>query len=137
MSTQEGSLMEEEIFGPLLPVVEVESMQDALQRVCARPRPLALYYFGADRHEIEQVIRRAACGGLVINDVMTHFLQDDLPFGGVGESGSGSYHGREGFEHFSHAKSVFTQSKLIDIGGLIRPPFGKRIDRVMRMQLKR
>jgi coniferyl-aldehyde dehydrogenase len=137
MTKQEGSLMEEEIFGPLLPIVEVESMQDALQRVRARPRPLALYYFGTDGREIEQVTHEVACGGLVINDVMTHFLQDDLPFGGIGESGSGSYHGREGFEHFSHAKSVFTQSKFFDIGGLLRPPFGKRIDRVLKMQLKR
>ncbi len=137
MGKEGGSLMEEEIFGPLLPIVEVESMQEALSLVRARPRPLALYYFGTDPHEIEQVTRETACGGLVINDVMTHFLQDDLPFGGIGESGSGSYHGREGFERFSHAKAVFTQSKAVDLGGLLRPPFGKRIARLLKMQLKR
>ncbi len=137
MGKQGSALMDEEIFGPLLPIVEVDSLQDALLRVRARPRPLALYYFGTDRHEIERVTRETACGGLVINDVMTHFLQDDLPFGGIGESGSGSYHGREGFEHFSHAKAVFTQSNLIDLGGLLRPPFGKRIGRLLKMQLKR
>jgi len=137
MGRDGGSLMDEEIFGPLLPVVEVDSLQDALQRVRARPRPLALYYFGDDPQEIAQVTRETACGGLVINDVMTHFLQDDLPFGGIGDSGSGSYHGREGFEHFSHAKSVFTQSTFVDVGRLIRPPFGRRTGRVLKMQLRR
>jgi coniferyl-aldehyde dehydrogenase len=137
MKKETGSLMEEEIFGPLLPIIEVESTQDAIERVRARPRPLALYYFGDDGREIEQVTRDVACGGLVINDVMMHFVQDDLPFGGIGESGYGSYHGREGFEHFSHAKSIFTQSRLIDLGPLLRPPFGSRIARLLKMELKR
>jgi len=137
MGKEGGTLMDEEIFGPLLPLVEVESMRDALLRVRARPRPLALYYFGRDPDEIVQVTRETACGGLVINDVMMHFLQDDLPFGGIGDSGSGSYHGREGFEHFSHAKSVFTQSTFVDLGGLIRPPFGTRMGRLLKMQLRR
>jgi len=132
-----GSLMEEEIFGPILPVIGVDSMAEAMRYVASRPRPLALYYFGEHDGEITQVSQQLACGGLVINDLMTHFLQDDLPFGGVGESGSGSYHGREGFQHFSHAKSVFTQSKWFDVGRLIHPPFGKRTARLLKMQIKR
>lgn len=132
-----GSLMEEEIFGPLLPIVEVDSTEEAMQRIKTRPRPLAVYYFGNDLREIDWIKRETVCGGLVVNDVMMHFIQDDLPFGGVGESGSGSYHGREGFEHFSHAKAVFTQSRWFDMGHFIRPPFGKRIARLLTMQIRR
>ena len=132
-----GSVMDEEVFGPILPMIAIDSMNEAFQYVAERPRPLALYYFGSDATEIERVARELGCGGLVINDLMTHFLQDDLPFGGVGDSGTGSYHGFEGFQHFSHAKAVFTQSKFFDIGRLIHPPFGKRTTRLLKMQIKR
>jgi coniferyl-aldehyde dehydrogenase len=132
-----GTIMEEEIFGPVLPIIGVDSMNEALRFVAERPRPLALYYFGNEAREIERVSQETASGGLVINDLMLHFMQDDLPFGGIGDSGSGSYHGWEGFQHFSHAKAVFIQSNLIDIGGLLRPPFGKRIARLLNMQIKR
>jgi coniferyl-aldehyde dehydrogenase len=132
-----GSIMEEEIFGPILPVIGVDSMADALRYVAGRPRPLALYYFGNDAAEISRVSQHIVCGGLVINDLMTHFLQDDLPFGGVGESGSGSYHGYEGFQHFSHATAVFTQSRWFDVGRLLHPPFGRRTAQLLKMQIKR
>jgi coniferyl-aldehyde dehydrogenase len=132
-----GTLMEEEVFGPILPIMGVDSMDEAIQFVASRPRPLALYYFGNDAREIKRVSHEVASGGLVINDLMTHFLQDDLPFGGIGESGTGSYHGIEGFQHFSHAKAVFTQSTLFDVGRMLHPPFGKRIARLLKMQIKR
>jgi coniferyl-aldehyde dehydrogenase len=132
-----GTLMEEEIFGPILPLIGVDSMSDAFQYVAGRPRPLALYYFGNAAQEIERVSFGLACGGLVINDLMTHFLQDDLPFGGIGDSGYGSYHGYEGFQHFSHAKAIFRQSALFDVGRLLHPPFGKRTARLLKMQIKR
>jgi len=131
-----GSIMEEEIFGPVLPVVAVEGMADAIQRVGSRARPLAVYYFGNNRAEIELITREVACGGLVINDLMMHFLQDDLPFGGVGDSGMGGYHGAEGFERFSHAKSVFKQSNFADLGQLLRPPYGARMARLLKMQIR-
>jgi coniferyl-aldehyde dehydrogenase len=132
-----GTLMEEEIFGPILPVLGVESMDAALRYVSAHARPLALYYFGHDPRQIEQISQQTTCGGLVINDAMTHFLQDDLPFGGVGDSGSGGYHGVEGFQRFSHAKAVFTQSRRIDIGRFLHPPFGKRTAQLLKTQVKR
>jgi coniferyl-aldehyde dehydrogenase len=96
-----------------------------------------MYYFGTDAAEIETISRETVCGGLVINDLMTHFLQDDLPFGGIGDSGMGSYHGREGFQRFSHAKAIFQQSRVVDIGRLLHPPFGRWLQRVLKMQIKR
>jgi len=132
-----GTLMDEEIFGPILPILTFDTLDDAVQMIAARPRPLAVYFFGTDAAQIQRIAREVACGGLVINDLMTHFLQDDLPFGGLGDSGMGSYHGREGFERFSHAKAIFKQSSLFDIGRLLRPPFGARIGRVIKMQIKR
>jgi coniferyl-aldehyde dehydrogenase len=132
-----GTLMDEEIFGPVLPIIGVGGIDEALERIAARPPPLAAYYFGSDAREIERVTKELACGSVVVGDLMSQFLQDDLPFGGVGESGMGSYHGREGFERFSHAKAVFRPSKLIDIGRLVRPPYGERIKRLLKFQIKR
>jgi len=132
-----GTIMEEEIFGPLLPVVAVDDLSDALTRVASRPRPLAVYFFGSDRREIERVGTEIVCGGLVVNDLMMHFLQDDLPFGGVGDSGMGSYHAEEGFRRFSHATAVFEQSRWVDLGWLLKPPYGDRIARLLKLQIKK
>jgi coniferyl-aldehyde dehydrogenase len=131
-----GTLMEEEIFGPILPVVAVEDLSGALRQVASRSRPLAVYYFGSDRREIERLTTEIVCGGLVVNDLMMHFLQDDLPFGGVGDSGMGSYHAEEGFRRFSHATAVFEQSRWIDVGWLLRPPYGERITKLLKMRIK-
>jgi len=131
-----GTIMDEEIFGPILPVVAVDDFSDALRQVASRARPLAVYYFGRDRREVERVSHEIVCGGLVVNDLMMHFLQDDLPFGGVGDSGMGSYHGEEGFRRFSHAKAIFEQSRWVDLGWLLRPPYGKRIARLLKLQIK-
>jgi coniferyl-aldehyde dehydrogenase len=131
-----GTVMEEEIFGPILPVIAVDDLSDALRQVASRARPLAVYYFGGDRREIERVTTGIVCGGLVVNDLMMHFLQDDLPFGGVGDSGMGSYHAGEGFRRFSHATAVFEQSRWVDLGWLLRPPYGSRIARLLKMQIK-
>jgi acyl-CoA reductase-like NAD-dependent aldehyde dehydrogenase len=95
-----------------------------------------VYYFGSDRREIERVSTEIVCGGLVVNDLMMHFLQDDLPFGGVGESGMGSYHAEEGFRRFSHATAVFEQSRWVDLGWLLRPPYGDRIARLLKFQIR-
>jgi coniferyl-aldehyde dehydrogenase len=131
-----GTIMDEEIFGPLLPVVAVDDFSDALREVASRPRPLAVYYFGTDRREIERVSTEIVCGGLVVNDLMMHFLQDDLPFGGVGDSGMGSYHAAEGFRRFSHATAVFEQSRWLDLGRLLRPPYGDLMARLLKMQIR-
>jgi coniferyl-aldehyde dehydrogenase len=129
-----GSILGDEIFGPLLPIVAVPSFTEIPAVIARHSRPLALYYFGHDRHEIATLTNTVACGGMVVNDLLVHFLQDDLPFGGVGDSGMGSYHGREGFLRFSHAKAVFTQARP-DIGALLRPPYGKRFRRLLDMQI--
>jgi acyl-CoA reductase-like NAD-dependent aldehyde dehydrogenase len=123
--------VEEEIFGPVLPVVTYERFDQAIAYVNDRPRPLALYYFGDDTTAIERVLAETTSGGVTINETMLHALQDDLPFGGVGASGMGHYHGREGFDAFSKRKPVFRQSRLTATA-LLRPPYGRLADRLLR-----
>ncbi|EPM67368.1 aldehyde dehydrogenase [Pseudomonas syringae pv. theae ICMP 3923] len=123
-------VMQDEIFGPLLPVVPYDRIEDAYAYINQRPRPLALYYFGYDKAEQRQVLGRTHSGGVSINDTLMHAAQDDLPFGGVGPSGMGNYHGREGFLTFSQAKAVFTKQRL-NAARLIYPPYGKAIQRLI------
>ncbi|KVE33349.1 coniferyl aldehyde dehydrogenase [Burkholderia sp. TSV86] len=131
----EAKLMQEEIFGPLLPLVPYDTLDDAIAYVNARPRPLALYLFDDDRATIERVMHDTISGGVTINDTLAHIACGTLPFGGVGPSGMGSYHGYEGFVTFSKMKPVFTQSRL-NTRGLIAPPYGKRFAAVISMMLK-
>ncbi len=105
-------VMQEEIFGPILPLVPYDTIEQALDYVRDRPRPLALYYFDDDPARIDQVLRTTVSGGVCVNDTIMHFAQDALPFGGVGASGMGRYHGQYGFDTFSHGKGVFHQSRL-------------------------
>jgi aldehyde dehydrogenase (NAD+)/coniferyl-aldehyde dehydrogenase len=129
------ALMREEIFGPLLPVVPYDTLEQAIDYVNARPRPLALYVFARDDRESAAVIDRTTAGGVTVNDVILHVAQDDLPFGGVGPSGMGRYHGREGFAAFSNTKGVFRQSRINGIG-LFSPPYGKRFETLVRLLLR-
>ena len=115
------AVMREEIFGPILPVLEVDSVEAAIEFVNARPRPLTLHWFGGARGR-KLVERQTVSGQLVANDVLWHFVQRELRFGGVGESGMGAYHGREGFFTFSHRKSVFIQQRWNPLRAF-RPPF--------------
>ena len=117
-------VMQEEIFGPLLPIRAYRSLDEAIAFVNSRPRPLALYYFDDHRERIERVLNETVSGGVTVNDTILHIAQDDLPFGGVGPSGMGRYHGFEGFETFSVKKAVFRQSRLSGIG-LFKPPYGR------------
>jgi len=133
--TDEMGVMKEEIFGPILPVVPYRSLEEAVAYVNARPRPLALYFFGPDGPGRRLVLERTTSGGVTIDDTLLHFAQDDLPFGGVGASGIGAYHGSEGFKAMSHAKGVFTQAGLNGTD-LIRPPFGKIFEYVARYFLR-
>ena len=128
-------VMQEEIFGPLLPIVAYRDIDEAIAYVNARPRPLSLYFFGADGPNRRAVLKRTTSGGVTINDTLLHVAQEDLPFGGVGPSGMGAYHGEEGFRNFSHAKAVFVQSRLSSIE-LLRPPYGARFTRMMRFLLR-
>ncbi|MDD2511282.1 MAG: aldehyde dehydrogenase [Syntrophomonas sp.] len=115
-------LLQEEIFGPLLPVLEFGNLEEAIEFVNERPKPLALYFFSHNRKRQEQVLRHSSSGGVCINDTLSHISSPYLPFGGVGESGMGSYHGRASFELFSHKKSILKQSLSFDIP-LKYPPY--------------
>jgi len=126
------ALMQEEIFGPLLPVVAYQTPDQAIAYVNARPRPLALYWFGKDRSRRDEVLRQTLSGGVTVNDALLHIAQENLPFGGVGASGIGAYHGQWGFKLFSMEKPVFEQSSLAGTA-LLRPPYGRAIGIVMRL----
>ncbi len=123
-------VMQDEIFGPLLPLVPYDDLEQALAYVNQRPRPLALYYFGYDRAGQEQVLRHTHSGGVCLNDTLLHVAQDDLPFGGIGPSGMGHYHGRDGFLTFSKAKAVLAKQRL-NTARLIYPPYGKALQRLV------
>lgn len=124
-ATDDMRVMQEEIFGPILPIRRFEDMTDAIAQIHRRGHPLALYYFGEDADEQRHVIDRTLSGGVTINDVLFHALPDDLPFGGIGPSGTGAYHGQDGFRTFSHARAIYSQPRL-DIGRLagMMPPYG-------------
>jgi acyl-CoA reductase-like NAD-dependent aldehyde dehydrogenase len=128
-------VMTQEIFGPILPIVPYKTLDEAIAYVNARPRPLALYYFDRDGARVARVLRETVAGGVTINDTILHIAQDDLPFGGVGPSGMGAYHGREGFETFSHKKAVFRQSRLNGMG-LFKPPYGKLFEAMVRLLIR-
>jgi coniferyl-aldehyde dehydrogenase len=135
--TDDMKVMQEEIFGPVLPVKSYETLDEALAYVNDHDRPLGLYYFGDDPAEREEVLNRTTAGGVTVNDVIMHVAQEDLPFGGVGPSGMGSYHGVDGFREFSHRKAIFSQMKN-DIGPLkmLRPPYGPGIRKMLDGQIK-
>jgi coniferyl-aldehyde dehydrogenase len=128
-------LMKEEIFGPLLPVVGYGSIDEAIGYVNRRDRPLALYWFGEDRASRDLVLARTISGGVTVNDCLWHIAQEDLPFGGVGASGMGAYHGEAGFRTFSKEKPVFFQARLSGMF-LIRPPYGRAFERVVALLRK-
>ncbi|MAL97405.1 coniferyl aldehyde dehydrogenase [Hydrocarboniclastica marina] len=129
-ATDDMLVMQEEIFGPLLPVVPYQRPADALQYINDRPHPLALYYFGYDKKAQSEVMERTQSGGMGINDTLMHVAQDDLPFGGVGPSGIGHYHGKEGFLTFSHARSVFSKQRF-NSSEMIYPPYGGLINKLV------
>jgi coniferyl-aldehyde dehydrogenase len=134
-ATADMNVMQDEIFGPILPVIPYTTLDDALACVNAKPRPLALYAFSDDRDFLDEVLERTTSGNVTVNDTLLHYAQDDLPFGGVGPSGMGAYHGEEGFRTFSHAKGVFVQSRWSS-AGLLRAPFGRLADYVLDLMLR-
>jgi coniferyl-aldehyde dehydrogenase len=124
-------IMQDEIFGPLLATLAYDDFQQALAYINAHPRPLALYYFGHDRDEQQQVLDRTHSGGVCINDTLLQAAQHDLPFGGVGPSGMGHYHGHEGFLTFSKARAVVRKGRL-NSARLIYPPYGGKLQKLVR-----
>ncbi len=124
--TDDMKVMQEEIFGPVLPIKTYERIEETIDYVNAHDRPLGLYYFGEDGAEKRQMLDRTISGGVTVNDVIFHISMEELPFGGIGPSGMGAYHGYEGFKTFSHGKSVYHQPKIniAKLAGLM-PPYGK------------
>ncbi len=137
--TDEMTAMREEIFGPILPVITYRTLDDALAYVNARPRPLALYYFDVDSRRVDDVLSRTISGGVTINDCVYHLGQHNLPFGGVGASGMGQYHGFDGFQTFSKKRGVMVQPRLAATA-LFRAPYGpgkrRLIDALLRLALR-
>ena len=123
--------MQQEIFGPILPIVTVDSLQAAIDHINARPRPLACYVFAEHAETIEQCVKHTVAGSMSINDVVLHVAQEALPFGGIGPSGMGAYHGKTGFEAMSHMKAVFVQ-KPRNMVGMMSPPYGKRVKTLLK-----
>ena len=121
---EDALALREEIFGPVLPLVAYGDLEHAIQLINARPKPLALYCFSTDHAKIEGVLQRTSSGGATINGTMLHVAQEDLPFGGVGESGMGAYHGREGFQRLSHARAVLELGRF-NMSDRIAAPYGK------------
>jgi len=136
--TDDMKVMQEEIFGPLLPIRSYQKIDEAIDYINAHDRPLGLYYFGTDPAERDRVLDLTTSGGATVNDVVMHVAQEELPFGGIGPAGMGAYHGYDGFREFSHRKSVYHQLKK-DIGPLrmLRPPYGAGIARFLATQIRR
>ena len=135
--TDDMKAMQEEIFGPVLPVKTYGHIDEAIDYVNEHDRPLGLYYFGQNADEREKVLTKTISGGVTVNDVIFHVSMEDLPFGGVGPSGMGSYHGVEGFREFSHARSIYTQPKIdvAKLGGF-KPPYGPATEKAVKTMMK-
>ena len=134
--TDDMKVMQEEIFGPILPIKTYDTIDEVIDYINAHDRPLGLYYFGRDKREQKQVLSRTISGGVTVNDVLFHNAMEDLPFGGIGSSGMGNYHGIDGFRTFSHARAIYRQPGL-DVAGKIgfKPPYGKSTDRTLAREL--
>lgn len=136
-ATEQMAVMQEELFGPILPVESYDTLDEAIARINARPHPLAFYYFDDSPSRVDEVLPRVLSGGAVVNDCLVHFAQDELPFGGVGASGLGAYHGFKGFETFSHARAVLAASPLSPAHNVMKPPYGALIDRALDALIRR
>jgi coniferyl-aldehyde dehydrogenase len=134
--TDDMQAMQEELFGPVLPVETYDAIDDALERINRRPRPLAFYYFDDDSKRADHALSKVTSGGACVNDTLVHFAQETLPFGGVGASGMGAYHGRQGFETFSHARSVLAASRFSGARKLLAPPYGPFVEKLLEVLVK-
>jgi coniferyl-aldehyde dehydrogenase len=133
--TDDMKVMQEEIFGPVMPIKTYADVSEAVSYVNANPRPLGLYVFSEDAAETERVLETTTSGGVTVNDVIFHVSVEDLPFGGVGPAGMGSYHGKDGFLEFSHKKAVYTQIKA-DLLSMMRPPYGDAFRKQVAARVK-
>ena len=134
-TTPDMKIMQEEIFGPLLPIVASETLDDSLNYIQSHDRPLALYWFGEDKARRDKVLTQSISGGVSINETAWHVVQEDIPFGGVGPSGMGAYHGEDGFKTFSHMKGVFYQSRFSQ-GKALFPPYNAKTHKMLGLMKK-
>ncbi|WOR16086.1 coniferyl aldehyde dehydrogenase [Hyphomonas sp. FCG-A18] len=134
--TDDMKVMQDEIFGPILPIKSYTNTSDAVGYINDHARPLGLYYFGDDASEREMVLNNTTSGGVTVNDVIFHVAQEDLPFGGVGPSGMGAYHGKDGFYEFSHKKAVYTQTGS-ELLAMMRPPYGEKFRKQVAGRVKK
>ena len=134
--TDEMKIMQEEIFGPVLPIKEYEDFDETVNYVNSKDRPLGLYLFSKDKNKEKKVLDNTTSGGVTLNDVIWHIGQEELPFGGVGPSGTGSYHGHDGFKEFSHAKAVYKQFSA-DLMAQMMPPYKGKMFESMKNQIKK
>ena len=130
----DSALMRDEIFGPVLPIIPYETLDEALAYVADRPHPLALYCFAERGREVDHVLARSQSGGVTVNGTLLHIGQESLPFGGVGTSGMGAYHGKAGFDRLTHARGVF-RVRRIDPTRLLFPPYGERTRRMLKLMM--
>jgi coniferyl-aldehyde dehydrogenase len=135
--SEDALIMQEEVFGPILPIVAINDIDSTIRYVNERPKPLALYWFGKDKKVMQHILNETRSGGVTINDTLLHAAVEDLPFGGIGASGMGAYHGKAGFEAFSHRKSVLEVRGFFGLNflrgtKLARPPYGKGVERLLR-----
>ena len=135
--SEDALIMQEEIFGPILPIVAINDIDSTIRYINERPKPLALYWFGKDKKVMQRILNETRSGGVTINDTLLHAAIEDLPFGGIGASGIGAYHGKAGFEAFSHRKSVLEVRGFFGLNflrgtNLARPPYGAGVERLLR-----
>jgi coniferyl-aldehyde dehydrogenase len=135
--SEDALVMQEEVFGPILPIVAINDVDSIISYINERPNPLALYWFGKDKVVMQRILNETRSGGVTINDTLLHAAIEDLPFGGIGASGMGAYHGKAGFEAFSHRKSVLEVRGFLGLSflrgtKLARPPYRRGVERLLR-----
>ena len=133
--TSNMRVMQEEIFGPILPIMTYQHIDEVLDYIHNQDRPLALYLFSDDKQIQDKVINKTRSGGICLNDAALHVGQNDMPFGGAGESGMGQYHGTEGFMAMSKLRPIFKQARFSSLS-LMYPPYGKKFDRIIKLMLR-
>ena len=134
--TWEDKVMQEEIFGPILPIVTFENFAEVYEILKDKQKPLALYFFSSNKARIDSITKRCAFGGGCINDCIIHLATSEMGFGGVGESGMGAYHGKDGFDAFSHTKSIVNKKTWIDLPMRYQPYTNKTNEKLLRKFLK-
>ncbi|MGK5089032.1 aldehyde dehydrogenase family protein, partial [Bdellovibrionota bacterium FG-2] len=133
--TVDSPIMQEEIFGPILPLVSYKHIDDALKTIQSKEKPLALYIFSEDEERVEEILRNTTAGGTCVNSLVVHLANHNLPFGGVGQSGQGNYHGFYGFRALSHERAVLTQG-VVDVLKYFYPPYSERVKKLIYFATK-